>query len=104
MQYENITTDSQLREFCKKLSDSKLIGFDTEFVSEDSYRPHLCLIQVACAHGLAVIDTIALPEVGAFWEAITQPGHRTIVHAGREEFRFCWQATGKPPYPTLLSI
>ncbi len=97
MQYENITTDSQLREFCKKLSDSKLIGFDTEFVSEDSYRPHLCLIQVACAHGLAVIDTIALPEVGAFWEAITQPGHRTIVHAGREEFRFCWQATGKRP-------
>ncbi|HAY78306.1 MAG TPA: ribonuclease D [Planctomycetaceae bacterium] len=97
VQYENITTDSQLREFCKKLSDSKLIGFDTEFVSEDSYRPHLCLIQVACAHGLAVIDTIALPEVGAFWEAITQPGHRTIVHAGREEFRFCWQATGKRP-------
>ena len=97
MQYENITTDSQLREFCKKQSDSKLIGFDTEFVSEDSYRPHLCLVQVACAHGLAVIDTIALPEVGAFWEAITQPGHRTIVHAGREEFRFCWQATGKRP-------
>lgn len=98
VQYESITTDSQLREFCKKLADSELIGFDTEFVSEDSYRPDLCLIQVACRHGLAVIDTIALPDVVVFWETITQPGHRTIVHAGREEFRFCWQATGKRPH------
>jgi ribonuclease D len=35
--------------------------------------------------------------VAPFWELITSGEHQTVVHAGREEFRFCWSETAKRP-------
>ena len=55
MQYDSINTADQLGELCDRLSDCPIIAFDTEFVSEDSYRPQLCLIQVATHDQLAII-------------------------------------------------
>ena len=97
MQYHNITTDEQLRQYCRKLSRAKTIAFDTEFVSEHTYRPVLCLIQVAADDDLAVIDAITIGDVTPFWEAVALPGHETIVHAGRGEVEFCWQAVKQWP-------
>jgi ribonuclease D len=97
VQYHDITTDEQLRPYCRGLSQAKTIAFDTEFVSEHTYRPELCLIQVAADDDLAVIDAIAIGEVTPFWEAVAAPGHETIVHAGRSEVEFCWQAIERWP-------
>jgi ribonuclease D len=66
-------------------------------VSEDSYRPELCLIQVAAGGHLAVIDPLAIEDLGPFWQLLTEPGRQTIVHAGRHEFCFCLQAIGRRP-------
>ena len=41
------------------------IAFDTEFVSEHTYRPELCLIQVAAGDRLAVIDPQTIDDVTA---------------------------------------
>ena len=58
VEYDSITSEGQLREFCGGLADCPWIALDTEFVSEGSYRPELCLIQVATPERLAVIDAI----------------------------------------------
>jgi ribonuclease D len=97
VQYRDITTDEQLREYCRELSLAKSIAFDTEFVSEHTYRPVLCLIQVAADGQLAVIDPITIGDVTSFWEAVAAPGHETIVHAGRGELEFCLQAVDRWP-------
>ena len=97
VQYRDITTDEQLREYCRDLAHAKSISFDTEFVSEHTYRPVLCLIQVAADGALAVIDPIAIGDVTPFWEAIVAPGHETIVHAGRGELEFCLLAIDRWP-------
>ena len=34
------------------------IAFDTEFVSEDTYRPELCLIQIGTKEKVALIDAL----------------------------------------------
>lgn len=73
-----------------------MIGFDTEFVSEDCYRPQLCLIQVAAGDHLAIIDPIPADETQAFWDLLATPGRTVIAHAAREECRFCYRYTGKP--------
>ncbi|MFT5523554.1 MAG: ribonuclease D [Pirellulaceae bacterium] len=97
MQYQNITSREKLDAFCDELRDAKTIAFDTEFVAEDTYRPDLCLIQVASEGKLAVIDTLAFDEHNRFWEMLVEGDHTTLVHAGREELRFCLHAVGKGP-------
>lgn len=97
VQHLDITTPEQLRQYCRKLAHAKTIAFDTEFVSEHTYRPVLCLIQVSADGELAVIDPIAIEDVTPFWTAVTASGHETIVHAGRGEMEFCWQAVERWP-------
>jgi ribonuclease D len=95
--YLSISTDLELHEFCQQLANSPWIAFDTEFVSEQTYRPVLCLVQVATEAGLAVIDPLGINNIKPFWEAIVAPGHETIVHAGRGELEFCLHAVGRRP-------
>ena len=97
MDYEDIANDAQLRDYSRRLADAPSIAFDTEFVSEDSYSPVLCLVQTAAAGRLAVIDALAVGDMRPFWEAIVAEGRRIVVHAGRGELEFCLQATGRLP-------
>jgi ribonuclease D len=95
--YTNIATEAELRQYCHSLASAKRIAFDTEFVSEHTYRPVLCLIQVVADDRPAVIDAIAVPDVTSFWEAVAAPGHETIVHAGRGEVDFCIRSINRSP-------
>jgi ribonuclease D len=95
--YDHITTDRQLADFCRDLAAEPSIAFDTEFVSEHTYRPELCLIQVAAGDRLAVIDPQTIDDIEPFWQLLATPGHETIVHAGREELLFCLGSAGRPP-------
>jgi len=95
--YDLITTEDQLREFCEQLADCGWLALDTEFVSESRYRPELCLIQVATPQRLAIIDTIVIDDVRPFWEAVVDGDRETIVHAGRSEMEFCLVDAGRLP-------
>ncbi len=97
VKYEYLSTDQALGEFCRHIADAPFIAFDTEFVSEDRYYPDLCLVQVAAKGDLAIIDPFAVSDLQAFWKLLLTPGRVTIVHAGREEFRFCRRAIGQRP-------
>jgi ribonuclease D len=97
VRYEHITTARHLADFCQSIAAAPIIAFDTEFVSEDSYQPELCLIQLAAQEQLAIVDPFEIEDLSALWNLLTQPGRETLVHAGREEFRFIWKHTGRQP-------
>ena len=92
VKYDYISTDDALADYCAHISDAALIAFDTEFVSEDRYYPDLCLVQVAARGESAIIDPLTIDDLTPFWKVVADPGHVTVVHAGREEFRFCRRA------------
>ncbi len=96
MEYESITAIDELTRFCDELSDSPVIAFDTEFVSEDRYQPQLCLIQVAAADRLAIIDPLRMNTTKPFWDLLVQPNRTVVAHAAREESRFCFRYTERP--------
>lgn len=97
MTYEIVTTDDQLSTLCQRLAAMPAIGLDTEFVSEYSYQPHLCLIQVAAGQVRAVIDPLAVGSLTPFWTMLIEPQREIIVHAGYQELRFILQAVGAFP-------
>lgn len=95
--YFDVRTPQQLVELCNKLKTADRIGFDTEFVSEDTFRPELCLVQVAIEGLLAVIDPQEVGDMTPFWNALADGDHITIAHAAREEINFSLTAVGKVP-------
>ena len=64
--FDIVTTDSQLTRLVERLADHGFVAFDTEFVSEHTYRSQLCLLQVAASGVLAVIDTLAVRDLEPF--------------------------------------
>lgn len=98
MNYEFVTTEGQLRGFCDSVRAAPILAFDTEFVSEDSYQPELCLIQLAAAGRLAIVDPLEIGDLAPLWQLLTEPGRETLVHAGREEFRFCLRYARTRPH------
>ena len=98
-----IEDQSALETWCDSLENTYLIGFDTEFVSEDSYRPTLCLIQVATPQGITLIDPLSVCDLSRFWKLLNDPNRVVVVHAGREETLFCYRAT-ETQIPNLFDI
>lgn len=95
---EYIVTDPDgVRACCADVAASPQVGFDTEFVGEDTYVPDLCLVQVATPNALYVLDPFDCGPLGEFWNLIADPGRAVVVHAGREEVRICNGAIGRPP-------
>lgn len=100
--HETILSADALAYLCNRLKGSTRIGFDTEFVSEDTFRPELCLVQVVGEGGpggsiLAVIDPQPIGDLNPFWRLLADGPHVTIAHAAREEINFCVQAIDRPP-------
>ena len=95
--YDHVTTESQLAHLVTRLAAHPHVAFDTEFVSEHTYRSQLCLIQVAAPGILAVIDTLKVRELDSFWRLLTDPERTTVVHAGREEMGFILHAIQARP-------
>lgn len=92
-----ITSRDELGECLTHLADCRCFGFDTEFVGEDTYHPRLCLVQVATADRLMLIDPLSVGPLDGFWKLVVDPANLVIVHAGREEVRLCRLWTGQAP-------
>lgn len=95
MDYFLIQSDDQLPDLFATLSESDLLGVDTEFISEDCYRPELCLLQISTRQQVYLIDPFSLSRMGDIWEFLVQENRVIVVHAGREEILFAYRATGK---------
>src|SRR5262245_40788794 len=92
-----VSRSEELGAVCEYLAGCRRFGFDTEFVGEDTYHPHLCLVQVATPDRLILIDPLSAGPLDSFWKLVVDPANQVIVHAGREEVRLCRLWTGQTP-------
>ncbi len=95
--HKYIETPAELNKLCEALEKCQVLCLDTEFVSEDCYRPDLCLIQI-CADGeLSLIDALRVKDTAAFWQLVGDRESILVMHAGRAELLFCYHAIGIMP-------
>jgi ribonuclease D len=92
-----VTHPAQMAACLDHLAAAPVLGFDTEFVGEDAYRPELCLVQVATSEQLFIIDPFAAGPLDDFWKLLLDPDRVTVTHAGREDIRMCFFQAGRPP-------
>ena len=92
-----IDSQSQIDEFVDVCLREGRFAFDTEFVMEESFQPELCLIQLATAERVAIIDPYQGLDTGPIWQLVAEPEVETIVHSGLEDLAMCVYHTGKAP-------
>jgi ribonuclease D len=98
-----ITQPEELAACVEHLAQCRRFGLDTEFIGENTYHPHLCLVQVATPDTLYLIDPLTAGPLDTFWRVVVAPQSEVIVHAGREEVRLCHLAIGQAP-PNLIDL
>ena len=91
-----ITDQQEFNDLCSHIRDSRLVAFDTEFISENTYRPKLCLIQLATREQAVAVDPFEV-DVSDWWNIMKDDQTTVVVHAGQEESRFCLTFTGERP-------
>ena len=94
---EIVTTAAQLSTLVEHLRSSGRFALDTEFVSEDTFEPVLCLLQLATRERLAVIDPLAIRDLGPLWDLVIDPSIEVVMHAAGEDLRICHLKTGALP-------
>jgi ribonuclease D len=91
-----IETDAALRELIDHLRDQGVFAYDSEFIGELTYIPKLCVIQVATARRVGLIDPLADLDLAPFWQLLADDSVETIVHAGQQDIEPVWRHTGGP--------
>lgn len=92
-----ITDQSEFDDLCQHIRTTGLVAFDTEFVSEFTYRPELCLLQFATTERCVAVDPYEVSDLSAWWELMADDKTMVIIHGGREEVRFCLTNANAPP-------
>src|SRR3546814_6898584 len=96
-----IETNAALVEFCDLIGNSDFIAVDTEFMSENTCWPELCLIQVADRDHAAAIDPMA-PGIDLKPLLDLLVGNEDMLkvfHAGGQDVEIIFNLTGKTPHP-----
>lgn len=90
-----VDDDDALAELVELLVDEPAYGLDTEFMSERTYWPRLCLVQVSWAKGVALVDPLAC-DVRALEPVLRAPA-TMITHAGASDLPILDRAIGARP-------
>jgi len=80
-----VAEPAQLAALVEHLRTAGRFGYDSEFIGELTYVPRLCVIQVASAQQIALIDPLTGMDLRPFWELIADPAIEKIVHAGQQD-------------------
>src|SRR4051812_37292497 len=95
-----ITTTAELAAACARLARHPFVTVDTEFLRETTYYPILCVIQIASADEVVVIDAIAPGiDLAPFFGLMTDEKVLKVFHAARQDIEIVWHRAGLLPHP-----
>ena len=97
MTVQFIDTHADLVSFCQRISDSKWMTVDTEFLREKTYYSKLCLIQVATDDQIACIDPLAIDDLDPILDLIYNPEITAVFHAARQDLELFYTLRGNLP-------
>ncbi len=95
-----IASTEALQALCGRLAAEEFVTVDTEFMRERTYWPELCVVQVAGAHEVAVIDAEAPGlDLAPLGELLANKAVMKVFHAARQDIEIFVQRFGDVPKP-----
>jgi len=96
-QLQYITEATVLAELCGRLREAGSFGFDTEFVMEDRYQSEICVVQLATASEIAIVDPFEVEDLSPVWSLMADANVEVVVHSGMEDLALCHSRGGLVP-------
>lgn len=95
-----ISTTEELERFCEQASQSSVLAVDTEFLRERTYRPRLCLIQLATSpDNIAAVDPLAIDDLEPIARLFRDNRIVKVLHACSQDLEVIDGAMGCVPSP-----
>jgi ribonuclease D len=94
-------TAAQLEEAAKTWADSAILGIDTEFVRERTYRADLGLVQISDGETAWLFDPLAIGEHEPLTRMLNDPNSLKLLHSGSEDLEVLLQNAGTMPEPLV---
>ena len=85
--HKKIENKKQMEQFSIENSKIQWIAFDTEYTTEKSYKPKLCLIQILTQNGKYIIDVTKVKNINLFSSMISDPKILKITHSGEHDYK-----------------
>lgn len=101
MDYELITTNEVLVEYCDRISEASYCAIDTEFVREKTYYPLLSLIQVATEKHMACIDPLAITDLSPLLALLKNPKLVKVFHSPSQDLEILYLQFETLPSPVF---
>src|SRR6478735_2024699 len=102
-----IETTDVLRALCERLATEAFVTVDTEFMRERTYWPELCVVQLAGANEVAVVDAQAPDlDLAPLGELLANQAIMKVFHAARQDieiFVLRFGAVPKPLFDTQIA-
>ena len=100
-----LSDNASIASLAERLARAPHIALDTEFLRERTYRPQLCLLQVATPDEEALVDPIAAESLAALTPVLTDPRIPKILHAARQDLEVLWPVFGSlhPVFDTQIA-
>jgi ribonuclease D len=94
-----IESASQMREASQAWKDKPVLGIDTEFVRERTYRANLGLVQVSDGETAWLVDPLAVPSLDPLVSMLDDAGILKVLHSGSEDLEVLLHSVGTLPAP-----
>lgn len=92
-----VNTPEQLEQLASSVAEEKWLALDTEFLREKTYRPNLCLLQLATPDLVACIDPLALDSIDPILDVIYRPDIIKVLHAASQDLEIFYWLRGTIP-------
>jgi ribonuclease D len=96
-----IETSSQLASASESWEHCAILGVDTEFLRERTYRAELGLVQVSDGTTAWLIDMVKLESFEPLQQMFTNPSILKVFHSSSEDLEVLWNTLSVSPQPMI---
>jgi ribonuclease D len=93
-----IQQEDQLLQLIEELRGSRWLALDTEFLRERTYRPKLCLLQIATPKRVACVDPLSPDlDMSPLMDLIYEPAITKVLHGASQDLEIFYWMRGRVP-------